>query len=183
MQEKERWTWIRSHFSRLVMEAGNIRGCSGASRDEGASRTGSRRKSPPPHLLREIIPPSPLHGERHRGTILRFQNDQKGVPSCAARSPRKAADLPASAGRARATGAGPLRSVTLKRGRKCPCVQPGGPHQPPSLARCFHSHPNINYLRHLQPLNSPYGFVAPGAAAAPTRRRADANYPRVAPEK
>lgn len=39
-----------------------------------------------PHL-REIIPPFSLHGGRHRGTILRFQKDPKGVPSGAARMP------------------------------------------------------------------------------------------------
>lgn len=92
---------------------------------KGGLTNGVTEKEPTPHLLREIIPPSPLHGERHRGTILRFQNDQKGVPSCAARNPPEACGF-----------TGQCRTGSSHRSRSAPGIEaPTGARMPPCPSR------------------------------------------------
>lgn len=100
-----------------------------------------------------------MHGERHRGTILRFQNDQKGVPSaarmpCSLRISRPAAEQP--------DALSPLESDRRSRGtaRKTRVypdrLRPPNPGVHPRISP-LNSTSNVNCL---QPLSVPFKLTS-----------------------
>lgn len=128
-----------------------------------------------PHL-REIIPPFSLHGGRHRGTILRFQKDPKGVPSGAARMPCRLRRSRTLEPRWRRTG-----EAGQRHGKRA-SIQAGCTHRIPGYIPASTSTSSIDCLQPLWVLWVPFKLTLPIRSARRRSRSSTHKRSRKLPE-